>query len=89
MPNSVGENQTKRKLKAGELVLFMGSTRCAPPNITMIAAARGFDGVDIDLQHNPTSLERAAAICVAALGLGITPHCPRQLPRPARRHPHP
>ena len=30
MPSGVGENQAKRKLAAGELVLFMGgSTRCA------------------------------------------------------------
>jgi 4-hydroxy-2-oxoheptanedioate aldolase len=42
-------------------------------NIAMIAAACGFDAVYIDLEHNPTSLETAAAICVAALGIGITP----------------
>ena len=29
MPNSVGDNQAKRKLAAGELVLCMGSTRYA------------------------------------------------------------
>jgi 4-hydroxy-2-oxoheptanedioate aldolase len=43
------------------------------PNIATIAASCGFDGVYIDLEHNPTSLETAAAICVATLGLGITP----------------
>jgi len=73
MPNSVGENQTKRKLKAGELDLFMGVNQMRTPNIAMIAAACGFDGIYIDLEHNPTSLETAAAICVAALGLGMTP----------------
>jgi 2-keto-3-deoxy-L-rhamnonate aldolase RhmA len=73
MPNDVGENQTKRKLKSGELVLFMGVNQMRTPNVAMIAAACGFDGVYIDLEHNPTSLETAAAICVAALGLGITP----------------
>jgi len=31
------------------------------------------DAIYIDLEHNPTSLETAAAICVAALGIGITP----------------
>jgi 2-keto-3-deoxy-L-rhamnonate aldolase RhmA len=62
------ESQTKRKLKAGELVLFMGVNQMRTPNIAMIAAACGFDGVYIDLEHNPTSLETAAAICVAALG---------------------
>jgi 2-keto-3-deoxy-L-rhamnonate aldolase RhmA len=39
----------------------------------MIAAACGFDAVYIDLEHNPTSLETAAWVCVAALGMGITP----------------
>jgi 2-keto-3-deoxy-L-rhamnonate aldolase RhmA len=33
----------------------------------------GFDALYIDLEHNPTSLETAAAICIAAIGLGITP----------------
>jgi hypothetical protein len=45
MPNSVGENHTRRKLKAGELVLFMGVNQMRTPNIAMIAAACGFDGV--------------------------------------------
>jgi 2-keto-3-deoxy-L-rhamnonate aldolase RhmA len=83
IPNSVGENQTKRKLRAGELVLFMGVNQMRTPNIAMIAAACGFDGVYIDLEHNPTSLETAAAICVAALGLGITP-----IARVSSRDPH-
>jgi 4-hydroxy-2-oxoheptanedioate aldolase len=39
----------------------------------MIAAACGFDAVYIDLEHNPTSLETAAAVCVAALAMGVTP----------------
>lgn len=83
MPNSVGENQAKRKLAAGELTLFMGVNQMRTPNIAMIAAACGFDGVYIDLEHNPTSLETAAAICVAALGLGITP-----IARVSSRDPH-
>jgi len=73
MPNSVGENQAKRKLAAGELMLCMGVNQVRTPNIAMIAAACGFDAICIDLEHNPTSLETAAAICVAALGIGITP----------------
>lgn len=44
MPNDVGENQTKRKLKSGELVLFMGVNQMRTPNVAMIAAACGFDG---------------------------------------------
>jgi 4-hydroxy-2-oxoheptanedioate aldolase len=49
----------------------------------MIAAACGFDVICIDLEHNPTSLETAAVICVAALGLGITP-----IARVASHDPH-
>jgi len=73
MPTTVGENQAKRKLAAGELVLCMGVNQMRTPNIAMIATACGFDAICIDLEHNPTSLETAAAICVAALGIGITP----------------
>lgn len=83
MRNNVGENPAKGKLKAGELVLFMGVNQMRTPNVAMIAAACGFDGVYIDLEHNPTSLEMAAAICVAALGLGITP-----IARVSSRDPH-
>ena len=44
MPNSIGENRTKRKLAAGELVLFMGVNQMRTPNIAMIAASCGFGG---------------------------------------------
>jgi 2-keto-3-deoxy-L-rhamnonate aldolase RhmA len=56
-----------------ELVLCMGVNQLRAPNIAMIAAACGFDAVYIDLEHNPTSLETAAGVCVAALAMGITP----------------
>jgi 2-keto-3-deoxy-L-rhamnonate aldolase RhmA len=39
----------------------------------MIAAAGGFDAIYITLEHNPTSLETASAIRVAALGIGDHP----------------
>jgi hypothetical protein len=51
MPNSVGENQAKRKLAAGELVLCMGLNQIHTPNIAMIAAACGFDAIYIDLEQ--------------------------------------
>src|ERR1700732_3486894 len=73
MPTQIGENRAKEMLKANDLVLCMGVNQLRTPNIAMIAAACGFDAVYIDLEHNPTSLETAAAICVAALGIGITP----------------
>src|SRR5436190_20721355 len=73
MPTAIGDNLAKRKLAANELVLCMGVNQLRTPNIAMIAAACGFDAVYIDLEHNPTSLETAAAVCVAALDMGVTP----------------
>src|ERR1700761_2852910 len=73
MPTQIGDNRAKNMLKANELVLCMGVNQLRTPNIAMMAAACGFDALYIDLEHNPTSLETAAGICVAALGLGITP----------------
>ncbi len=73
MPNAIGENIAKKKLAAGELVLCMGVNQMRTPNIALIAAACGFDAVYIDLEHNPTSLETAAAVSIAALAVGITP----------------
>src|SRR5207237_8472795 len=73
MPTAIGDNLAKKKLAANELVLCMGVNQLRTPNIAMIAAACGFDAIYLDLEHNPTSLETAAAICVAALGIGITP----------------
>src|ERR1700756_5905016 len=73
MPTQIGENRAKHMLKANQLVLCMRVNQLRTPNIAMIAAACGFDAVYIDLEHNPTSLETAAGVCVAALGMGITP----------------
>lgn len=73
MTDAIGANHAKRKLAAGELVLCMGVNQMRTPNIAMLAAACGFDAIYIDLEHNPTSLETTAGICVAALGLGVTP----------------
>src|SRR6478752_4552217 len=73
MATPIGENRVKKMLKNNELVLCMGVNQLRTPNIAMIAAACGFDAVYIDLEHNPTSLETAAGVCVAALGMGITP----------------
>src|ERR1051326_3384004 len=73
MPTAIGQNLAKQKLAGNELVLCMGVNQLRTPNIAMIAAACGFDAVYIDLEHNPTSLETAASVCVAGLGVGITP----------------
>lgn len=73
MPTTIGPNLAKRKLANNELVICLGVNQLRTPNIAMIAHACGFDAIYIDLEHNPTSLETAAGVCIAALGLGITP----------------
>jgi len=60
-------------LKANELVLRMGVNQLRNADIAMIAAACGFDAFYIDLEHNPTSLETSDGVCVAALGMDVTP----------------
>ena len=66
-------NTAKEKLSAGELVLCMGLRQARSADIAMIAAECGFDAIYADMQHSPVSLETVSAICVAALGQGITP----------------
>lgn len=77
------QNQAKRKLREGKLVLSMSVNQMRTPNIGLIAAACGFDAIYVDLEHNPTSLESAAGICVAALTTGVTP-----IARVSSRDPH-
>jgi 2-keto-3-deoxy-L-rhamnonate aldolase RhmA len=73
MPTTIGPNLAKQRLARGELVICLGVNQMRTPNIAMVAAACGFDAIYIDLEHNPTSLETAAGVCIAALGLGVTP----------------
>ena len=56
---------------------------------TMAAAVRSFDALDIDLEHNPTSLETAAFTPRRRHRLGYHPDRPGVLARPARLYPHP
>jgi 2-keto-3-deoxy-L-rhamnonate aldolase RhmA len=67
------ENRLKHKLADGTLTFCLGVNQSRTPNIAMIAAAAGFDAIYIDLEHNPTSLETASMLCVAAIATGITP----------------
>jgi 2-keto-3-deoxy-L-rhamnonate aldolase RhmA len=66
-------NSAKQKLSEGRLVLCMGLRQARSPDIAMIAADCGFDAIYADMQHSPLSLETVSAICVGALGQGITP----------------
>ena len=66
-------NSAKQKLSAGKLVLCMGLRQARSPDIALIAADCGFDAIYADMEHSPLSLETVSAICVGALGHGITP----------------
>ena len=66
-------NSARQKLSAGKLVLCMGLRQARSPDIAMIAAECGFDAIYADMQHSPLALETVSAICVGALGQGITP----------------
>src|SRR5271166_4830343 len=73
MPTPIGPNLARQKLANDELVICLGVNQARTPNIAMIAAAAGFDAIYVDLEHNPTSLETASMLCVAAIGAAITP----------------
>ncbi len=66
-------NLVKRKLAEGNLVLCMGLRQARSVDIVMIAAACGFDSIYVDLQHSPLSFETTSMLCVASIGIGITP----------------
>jgi 4-hydroxy-2-oxoheptanedioate aldolase len=66
-------NRAKEKLAAGDVVLCIATRQARTPDIAMIADAAGFDAFYIDMEHSAITLDCAAAICTAALGIGITP----------------
>src|SRR5258708_27607841 len=66
-------NSMKQKLAAGELVLCMNVRLARTVDIAMVAEAGGYDAVYVDMEHSPYSIDTAATICAAAIGVGITP----------------
>jgi len=66
-------NSMKQKLAAGELVLCMNLRLARTVDIAMVAKAGGYDALYVDMEHSPYSIDTAATICAAAIGIGITP----------------
>ena len=66
-------NRMQERLARGEVALCMATRLARTAEIGMIAEACGFDGIFIDMEHSPISLDAAAQICVAALPVGVTP----------------
>ena len=66
-------NETKRKLKAGELALGFGVHHLRSSAVGMLAASCGHDWIFIDMEHGAFSMHEATQICIAALATGVTP----------------
>jgi 2-keto-3-deoxy-L-rhamnonate aldolase RhmA len=66
-------NHARRKLEAGELALGMGLRQARTVDIAQVAQACDFDWLFIDMEHNSMSMDTAAQICAAALGVGVAP----------------
>lgn len=66
------ENQLKRKLQRGDVVLgpFMN---CAYPAFIEICGHAGFDYAIIDMEHGPLNTLVAEDLCRAADGVGLAP----------------
>jgi 2-keto-3-deoxy-L-rhamnonate aldolase RhmA len=66
-------NETKRKLKAGELALGFGVHHLRTSAVGMLAASCGHDWIFIDMEHGAFSMQEATQICIAALATAVTP----------------
>jgi 2-keto-3-deoxy-L-rhamnonate aldolase RhmA len=67
------KNETKRKLKAGELALGFGVHHLRTSAVGMLAAACDHDWIFIDMEHGAFSMQEATQICIAALATTVTP----------------
>jgi 2-keto-3-deoxy-L-rhamnonate aldolase RhmA len=70
---TVIKNHVREQLARGELALGMGLRQARTVDIGQIAQACDFDWLFIDMEHNSMSMDTAAQICAAALGVGVTP----------------
>ena len=68
----IRENQLKRKLQQGEVVLGL-FVNCSYPGFVEICGYAGFDFAIIDLEHSPLHPLVAENLCRAADCVGITP----------------
>jgi 2-keto-3-deoxy-L-rhamnonate aldolase RhmA len=66
-------NPVRDKFARDEPAFCVALRLARSPEIAMLAQASGFDAFYIDMEHSTISLDAAAAICTAALPLGIAP----------------
>ena len=66
-------NPLKEKLARGEPVYSMTVRLVRTVDIASIAYTAGFDSIYIDMEHSSFPLDAAGHICMACIGLGVTP----------------
>ena len=66
-------NKAKRKLAAGGMVLGFGVHHLRSMAAPMLALATGHDYMGMDMEHGAFSVQEATQLCIAALGMGLTP----------------
>jgi 4-hydroxy-2-oxoheptanedioate aldolase len=66
-------NRFREKLYTGRRTTIMALRLARSVDVAKIAAAAGFDGFYIDVQHSTIGLDAATQICSAGLDLGLTP----------------
>jgi len=66
-------NKAKRKLAAGGMVLGFGVHHLRSMAAPMLALATGHDYMGMDMEHGAFTLQEATQLCIAALGMGLTP----------------
>ena len=66
-------NKAKRKLAEGGMVLGFGVHHLRSMAAPMLALATGHDYMGMDMEHGAFSVQEATQLCLAALGMGLTP----------------
>ena len=66
-------NSFIQKMRDGHIVSSMTVKLIKGIEIAQIAKTAGFDAIYIDLEHSALSLESTGQICMAAMGIGLTP----------------
>ena len=67
------QNNTKRKMQAGDVALGFGVHHLRTAAAPALAAATGHDWLFLDNEHGSFSVSEIAQLCIASLPIGVTP----------------
>lgn len=73
MGTPTGTNNLKALLRNEGLGLCLSVKAFRSIEIAAIARGAGYDSLYVDLEHSSLGLETTSQICIAALGMGVTP----------------